>query len=140
VNHNNTFFRGWFCDSSGVQFSVFSEIQMSRSFYRHPRHRSLLAARGLRGPGAVAPGARVGCAVRGAAADRTGGQRVTLGRTVHGSKNCRATAHERTAGTTEGFGFVDGRWTFEITLTPALSRSTGRGGRNGFGPQLPAIR
>jgi hypothetical protein len=84
---------------------------MSRSFYRHPRHGSPLAARRLRGRGAVASGARVGCAVRGAAADHMGGQRVTPGRTVHGSKNCRATAHGRTA-EDGGIWLVDDRSTF----------------------------
>jgi hypothetical protein len=67
-----------------------------------------------------------------------GGQRVTRGRTVHGSKNCRATAHERTA-EDGGIWLVDDRSMFQITLTPTLSRSTGRGGRNGSGQQLPAI-
>jgi hypothetical protein len=88
---------------------------------------------------------------------------------VHGAKKCRAAArwrgrdkarrHEGTEaqrhGGTEGKGrkdllgqaemedggiwLVDDRSTFQITLTPALSRSTGRGGRKGSGPQLPAI-
>jgi len=69
-----------------------------------------------------------------------GGQRVTPARTVHGSKNCRATAHERTAeAEDEGIWLVDDRSLFQITLTPALSRSTGRGGRTRWGETVEQV-
>jgi hypothetical protein len=94
----------------------------------HARQRSPLAARGLRGPDAAASGARVGCAVRGAGADHMGGQRVTPGCTVHGAKNCRAAAHERKR-TAEGSGLSMIVRCSKSPSPPALSRSTGRGGR-----------
>ena len=54
----------------------------------------------------------------------------TAQKTVAPRRICRGRAETQDG----GIWLVDDRSTFEVTLTPALSRSTGRGGRNGSGP------
>ena len=63
-------------------------------------------------------------------------------RTVHGAKNCRAAAHRRgeRKHKTDRFGLSKVVRRSKITLTQPSPGIPGEGGKNGSGPQFPAIR